>query len=99
MTERYSGGNIATIEVWKWYKRTLEWNAQSGVPKGYWHYARFSNGVSIPKVARELFRSREDLYEHFEDPFIVEGDSFFSWLRNERPSMISTNLIGGFVAI
>ena len=59
------------------------------VPKGYWHYANFDNGVKIPKPARLLFRERADLFEYFDNPFSTSGDSYFEWLRRKEPSILA----------
>jgi len=99
MTERYSGDNVEAVEVWKWYKRTLQKIAVPGVPKGYWHYSKFSNGVTISKRVRELYRSRKDLYNYFDDPFSVEGDCFWEWLKNEQPELLTSVEVGGFQPI
>jgi hypothetical protein len=99
MTEKYSGDNVEVMEVWKWYKRALEHTGVSNVPKGYWHYGNFSNGVKIPKSVRELFRYSVSLYEYFEDPFRADGDSFFRWLERERADLLSNSIVGGFEAI
>ena len=88
VTEKYAGDNTEVYEIWNWYKRTLRANEFADIPKGYWHYGNFSNGDLIPKSARILFREREDLFNYFDDPFEVDGNSFHSWLGRERPDIL-----------
>ncbi len=88
MTERYAGTNIEVFEVWNWYKRVLRDNEIAGIPPRYWRYGHFSNGQPIPKAARLLYRSREDLMAYFEDPFDVDGNSLHGWLLREAPDVL-----------
>ncbi len=88
MTEKYARDNTEVIEVWNWYKRTLLHADLPGIPKNYWVYGKFDNGVSIPKPVRVLFRERQDLADYFTDPFVTEGNSFYNWLNRERPDLL-----------
>ena len=88
MTERYAGSNTEVFEVWQWYKRALAANAVPGIPRGYWAYANFTNGEPIPKSTRILLRHRADLLSYFEDPFEVEGNTYYNWLTREVPGML-----------
>ncbi len=88
MIEKNARENTEVMELWNWYKRTLKDSSISEIPNGYWHYGCFDNGVKIPKAARVFFRERADLRKYFEDPFITGGDSFFSWLSREEPSLL-----------
>ncbi|MCX6973422.1 MAG: hypothetical protein NTZ94_03810 [Verrucomicrobia bacterium] len=99
MTERYSGDNVEVIEIWKWYKRMLQRVVVSSIPKGYWHYGKFNNNVTISKKLREFYRSRKDVYEHFDDPFCTEGASLWAWLGREQPELLEDDGIGGFQPI
>jgi lipopolysaccharide biosynthesis glycosyltransferase len=90
MIEKNATDNTEVMEVWNWYKRTLSDNTISDLPKGYWHYSKFENGELIPKGVRVFFRRRADLMNYFEDPFRVDGDSFFKWLEREEPSLLAT---------
>jgi hypothetical protein len=90
MTEKYAGDNVEVIEVWNWYKRTIESATIAGMPARYWYYGNFSNGEKITKAARVLFRTRADLYRFFENPFQIEGDSsFYNWLAREEPALLA----------
>jgi hypothetical protein len=88
MIEKNSGNNTEVTEIWNWYKRLLEANLIPDIPKSYWHYGRFSNGTPIPKDVRVFFRRRADLMKFFDDPFAVEGNSYFEWICREQPSLL-----------
>jgi hypothetical protein len=92
MIDKNARDNSEVMEIWNWYKRTLRDGAIREIPKGYWHYARFDNGIEIPKAARVLFRERSDLTKHFDDPFLSSGNSFFNWLLNEQPHLLESKL-------
>lgn len=84
MTDKYAKDNTEVYEVWNWYKRTLDGIKMDPVPKGYWHYGRFDNGVVIPRGARLIYRDRKDLFEAFPNPFKTRGDSYYQWLTAEH---------------
>lgn len=82
MTQRYALDNVEVYELWWWYRNQVEAATDPSIPKGWWYYGSFDNGVTIPKVGRELYRERQDLQEAFRAPREVE-DGFCDWLRNE----------------
>lgn len=88
MIEKNARDNVEVRELWNWYRRCLV-DAAPAVPKGYWHYDSFDNGVRIPRAARRLFRERADLFEYFENPFSASGDSYFEWLRGNEPTILA----------
>jgi lipopolysaccharide biosynthesis glycosyltransferase len=88
MIEKNAADNTEVMEIWAWYKRALAGNTIAGIPKGYWHYGMFSNGSTIPKSVRVFFRRRADLMNYFEDPFSVNGNSYFEWIRREDPALL-----------
>lgn len=81
MTRRYAGDNTEIFETWWWYRHQVAAATDPLVPKGWWHYGTFDNGVAIPKHVRELYRDRQDLRKAFSDPFRTGGGSFFEWLK------------------
>ncbi|MGI4940927.1 MAG: hypothetical protein ACRYHQ_10270 [Janthinobacterium lividum] len=88
MTERYALDNSAIFEIWEWYRRELAANTVAWVPKGYWGFGRFSNGLTIPKPARVVYRRRPDLLAAFADPFDAGAGGFLQWLRHEQPALL-----------
>ena len=89
MTERYAGSNTEVFEVWQWYKRKLVATAVANIPLRYWSYGHFSNGSRIPKQVRTFFRGRADLMAYFDDPFEVDGNSFYNWMQREAPDVFA----------
>ena len=91
MIDKNARDNFEVVEIWNWYKRSLQSNSLPELLNGYWHYAKFDNGVVIPKAARVLFRGRTDLFTYFENPFSASGNSFYGWLLREEPSILSNH--------
>ena len=87
MTQRYAADNIEIYELWWWYRRQVLAKSTPDIRKGYWHYGAFVNGVIIPKSARELYRSREDLRSAFPRPFEIGAGSYYEWLLAETKLM------------
>lgn len=79
MTQRYGSDNIEVYELWRWYRDKVIAATLPDIPKGWWHYAKFDNGVDISKDVRVLYRSRDDLRDAFDAPYEVEN-GFYSWL-------------------
>lgn len=80
MTQRYAKGNTEVYELWWWYREAVAAETSPGIPKGWWRYNAFDNGVKVPKFARELYRQRSDLRTAFRKPFQTGADSFYAWL-------------------
>ena len=80
MTQKYARDNVEVYELWSWYKRRVDGFADTKLPAHWWHYAKFSNDVAIPKSARRTYRNRPDLQREFPDPFEASGSSYYSWL-------------------
>ncbi|MBL6082586.1 hypothetical protein JMJ56_31980 [Belnapia sp. T18] len=99
MTEKYAGDNVEILEVWNWYKKAIKHIHMDGIPSGYWSYGKFNNGVKISKGARVFYRNRPDLMKAFSDPFHTEGNSYFNWIRQEMPELLSESGKRGFEAI
>jgi len=80
MTQRYAVDNIEVYELWAWYRWQIEQAAEPSIPEGWWAYRCFSNGVTIQKASRLLYRNRTDLQDAFPEPFDAGGDSYYRWL-------------------
>lgn len=70
MTARYAKNNVEVYETWSAYKRWIEENTDSRIPKGYWYYNSFSDGTLIVKSIREKYRIRTDLKKLIKNPFM-----------------------------
>lgn len=81
MTQRYAKDNIEIYELWWWYRKQVEAATEKGIPKGWWYYGSFDNGVKITKSVRELYRDRRDLREAFTSPLHTAGGSYYEWVK------------------
>jgi lipopolysaccharide biosynthesis glycosyltransferase len=81
MTRRYAADNTEIYELWWWYRHEVARATDPGIPKGWWYYGTFDNGVAIEKKVRELFRERQDLRKAFRDPFETGPGTFYEWLK------------------
>jgi hypothetical protein len=88
MTDRYARDNIEVYELWNWYKRRLKANELPGIPKRWWYYNNFNSGKAISRKIRLFYRSREDLMNFFDNPFLVEGNSLYNWIACEQPQLL-----------
>ena len=87
MLDRYAGDSIEALEIWHWYRRQVARRQPAAVPGGYWHYAAFSNGLTIPREVRLLYRDSRDLRAGFDDPYDA-GGPFYAWLCQNHAEML-----------
>lgn len=99
MTQRYAGDNIEIYELWWWYRHEVDAASSADIPKGWWHYGSFDNGVKVPKDARTLYRRRNDLQTAFPAPFVTGQRSYYNWLRNETDLLNNGSDMGRFVPV
>ncbi len=88
MTRRYALDSMLVAELWAWYGRELAAQTTDWLPRGYWAYGRFDDGLPIPKPVRVLYRRRADLMNTFPDPFAAEG-SLLAWMHREQPDLLT----------
>lgn len=81
MTRRYARDNFEIHELWWWYRKQVQAFTDTRIPKGWWHYGQFDNGLPIKKSVRELYRSRTDLQSAFPYPRGIGEGSFLRWLE------------------
>ena len=80
MTQRYALDNVEVYELWWWYRNAVMAASDPKIPKGWWYYGTFDNGVKIPKSVRELYRDRQDLRDAFPKPLNSGQDGLYAWL-------------------
>jgi hypothetical protein len=98
MTQRYAADNTEIYELWSWYRRQVVSTSDPSIPKGWWYYGIFDNGVKIPKSVRELYREREDLRQAFPMPLNTAGNSFYMWVESQT-ELLSNVEKRGFEAV
>jgi hypothetical protein len=81
MTKRYAKDQIVVYELWRWYREQVDRATSPGIQERYWAYGQFADCTPIERSHRLLFRDRQDLQDHFTDPF---SEDFVSWLRAEN---------------
>jgi hypothetical protein len=89
MAAKNGGGNPVVMQLVNWYAKQTENLAQDPLAKVPWAYGSFSDGSSITKEQRVVYRERTDLQAVFVDPF--ESSGFLTWWntqgRNEYPEL------------
>jgi hypothetical protein len=98
MTQRYARDNTEIYELWWWYREQVRSASSADIPKGWWIYGMFDNGVKIPKSVRELYRVRGDLRTAFTKPFRTGPGSFYEWLLSET-DLLGKNELEGFIPV
>ena len=83
MTKKYGGANFPVYEVWSWYKRQVTETTDPAIPERWWAYGAYSDGTSIEKAHRVLYRQRADLQTAFPDPFSSGEGGYAQWLERE----------------
>lgn len=82
MTARYAKDNVAVYEVWNWYKRYLkEYFEEPSIPKNWWFFGIFENGIKIEQNMRILYKKRRDVCRQFPLPFVTESNSYYAWYK------------------
>ncbi|OYU74651.1 MAG: hypothetical protein CFE32_17080 [Alphaproteobacteria bacterium PA3] len=80
MTRRYAKDQFVVYELWRWYREQVARSTSAAVPDRYWAFGQFEDGTPIERAHRLLYRERQDLRDHFKDPFSID---FVAWLRTE----------------
>lgn len=83
MTKRYAQDNFPVYELWNWYRREVQHATDDSVPKGYWAYSVYDNGVPIQKSHRVRYRNDPGIAMRFENPFRTGSGSYYEWLCEE----------------
>jgi hypothetical protein len=78
MTRRYAKDQIVVYELWRWYRGQVERATSPQIPERHWAFGNFEDGTAIERSHRLLYRERQDLQEHFRNPFSPE---FRAWLQ------------------
>lgn len=69
-------------ELFRYYRDLLFHNGYQESKQWPYAFGYFSDGVTIPEVARQVYRKLGDEFQKFGDPFKAQGDdTFFHWLQ------------------
>lgn len=89
MTKRYAKRNFHVYELWSWYKEFVAKHTDSAIPKAYWAYGAYDDGMPIDKQHRVTYRSRPDLQSMFVKPQASGAGSFQQWVLQSTPVSVS----------
>jgi hypothetical protein len=98
MTQRYAKDNIEVYELWWWYRNQVKMASDPSIPKGWWYYGTFDNGIKLSKSVRELYRDRKELREAFPSPFQASGECLYAWLT-AHTDLLGKSESRGFEAV
>lgn len=76
--ERNSGMSSALEEVMAWYGATLAAHTPKGLPRDWWAYGRYVDGVAISRGHRRRWRVDAGLRERIADPFAITSTEFLA---------------------
>lgn len=87
--EIFDPGNGATAEIERLYEAAIHKYGQATLARIAPAWDSFDNGKLIPAEARKLYRRHPDLQSAFPDPYATGNDSYFAWLIQHRPALMS----------
>ena len=71
------------MEIIEWYGKKIEELPDDPMTKSPWGYGMFTNGESITRAQRTIYRERVDLQGQFPDPFdCSHPKSYYQWWRD-----------------
>ncbi len=77
-TREEIGGAAAVLDT---YREALLAAGHAAARSAPYEYDHFADGVTVPRIARELHRELGDEAQRFGDPFAVGPGTFREWLR------------------
>jgi hypothetical protein len=81
MTRKYAQDNFEVYELWNWYRLRVSEETSREIPDRYWALGQYSDGHTISRSHRLLYRDRKDLQLAFSNPY--DADGFPTWLKAE----------------
>ena len=80
MLKIYGSHSPVLFQLRDWYIAECKRCGQDALGRTPWAFGRFSNGESITRDHRLLYRTRPDLQQAYPDPFDASGpSSYFHW--------------------
>ncbi|MCF6252846.1 MAG: hypothetical protein L3J75_16490 [Methylococcaceae bacterium] len=75
MMSIYSNNSPVAVELFNWYENKLEKTDNDPLAATPWAYGVFDDSQVISKLQRTVYRTREDLYKAFSNPFEVDSSN------------------------
>lgn len=88
MLKKYGSNMPGLFDLREWYVSECAKFEDAEVSSKPWQYSVFSNGKTISKGCRTLYRQREDLTKAFPQPFLATEESYFNWCQKNEPSVL-----------
>lgn len=93
MLKVYGGHSPVLFDLRDWYIAECRRQGQDALGRLPWAFGRFSNGESITREHRLLYRTRPDLQRAYPEPFDASGpSSYFQWFAANAQGDDSTLL-------
>ncbi|RNE92206.1 glycosyl transferase [Marichromatium sp. AB31] len=88
MLKRYGKSSPVLFKLRDWYIEECRKNGQDALGKLPCKFACYSNGETITKLQRIVYRNRQDLQDAFPDPFDTSDlhQSYYDWFRVNGPA-------------
>lgn len=80
MATKNAGDNAAVRQLIDWYAKETEQLAKDPLAAVPWAYGRHTDGTSITKALRIVYRERVDLQRAFPDPF--DATTYLAWWKS-----------------
>ncbi len=81
MASKNAGGNAAVQQLVDWYEQQTKSLAKDPLAKEPWAYGRYSDGSTIGKAERIVYRERLDLQAAFPNP--SDAGTFLAWWNTQ----------------
>lgn len=81
MAAKNAGNNKAVHQLINWYANETASLAQDPLAKEPWAYGTYTDGTTISKVQRLVYRERTDLQAAFPDPF--DATTYLAWWNTQ----------------
>lgn len=86
MASRNAPSNTAVAALVDWYDTSTRDLANDPLSRVPWAYGTYSNGETIHKTHRFIYRERVDLQNAFANPFDTSSrNNFFEWVTKQGP--------------
>lgn len=86
MVTKVAGENESLRSLLKWYVHSTRQSSHDPLAKVTWAFGAFSNGETVSKAQRLIYRERPDLQASIADPFDSHHEpGYLTWWRQKAP--------------